>query len=124
MTKTEERNLAQLARWEKTYNEDVDAMCDELYAENCEVTAMLTGATFRGREALRALEHQISAARPDRRLHVVRAIASGDVVAAECTGHFGANTINAVVVLTFDANGQIVSDHTYAADPTGMSTSA
>lgn len=123
MTKTEERNLAQLARWEQTYNENVDAMVDELYAENCEVTAMLTGKTFRGREALRTLEHQISAAMPNRKLHVVRAIASGDVVAAECTGHFGQTTVNAVVVLTFDAKGQIVSDHTYSADPTGVSTS-
>jgi len=121
MNKTEERNLAQLARWEKTYNDDVDAMVDELYAENCEVTAMLTGMTLRGRAELRALEHKISAAMPSRKLKVVRAIASGDVVAAECTGHFGPTTVNAVVVLTFDANGQIVSDHTYSPDPTGQS---
>lgn len=122
MTKTEERNLAQLVRWEQTYNENVDAMVDELYAENCEVIAMFTGVTLRGRAELRALEHKISAAVPARRLHVVRAIASGDVVAAECTGHFGSATVNAVVVLTFDANGQIVSDHTYSPDPTGVST--
>jgi hypothetical protein len=121
MTPTEKRNLAQVVRWEQTYNDNVDAMVDELYAENCEVIAMFTGTVLRGRAQLRALEHQISAAMPDRRLHVVRAIAAGDVVTAECTGHFGAATVNACVVLTFDANGQIVSDHTYSPDPTGLS---
>ena len=116
---TEQRNLATLARWADTYNNAVDAMCD-LYAPDCEVRSMLTGMTLNGREALRKLEHDILAVQPQRRLEVVRASASGQVVAAECNGVFGATTFPAVVFLTFDDAGLIRSDHTYSPDPTGL----
>lgn len=119
MTPTEQRNLATLTKWSDTYNNAVDAMCD-LYAEDCEVRSMLTGMTLNGRAALRKLEHDILAAEPKRRLEVVRAIASGDVVAAECMGMFAAATFPAVVFLTFNAAGLISSDHTYSPDPTGL----
>ena len=97
-------------------------MVDEVYAERCEVTSMTSGRTFHGREELRALEHQIAAAASGRRLEVLRAIASDDVVVAECVGRFGATSINACVVLTFDDEGRIISDHTYSPDPTGLSS--
>lgn len=119
MTPTETRNLATLARWADTYNNAIDAMCD-IYAEDCEVRSMLTDMTLNGRDALRKLEHDIIAVEPNRKLEVVRAIASGDVVAAECNGMFGALRFPAVVFLTFNAAGLIVSDHTYSPDPTGL----
>ena len=122
MTPIEQRNLATLARWADTYNNAIDAMCD-IYAEDCEVRSMLTDMTLHGRAALRKLEHDILATAPQRRLEIVRAIASGDVVAVECNGVFGERTIPAVVFLTFNAAGMISSDHTYAADPTGLTQS-
>lgn len=122
MTPTEQRNLATLTRWADTYNNEIDAMCD-IYAEDCEIRSMLTGMTLNGRVALRKLEHDILAAEPKRKLEVVRAIASGDVVAAECKGIFGAATFPAVVFLTFNTAGLISSDHTYSPDPTGLAKS-
>ena len=48
-------------------------------------------------------------------------VASGDTVVAEMEAYWRDATISitACVVLTFDANGFIVSDHTYSADPLG-----
>jgi hypothetical protein len=122
MTPTEARNLAMVDRWEDTYNNAVDRMVDECYAPNCEVHNMLAGAVFHGREGLRAIEHEIQKAQVDRKLHVLKKFASGDSVTVECEGIFGAMRFKACVILTFNADGQIVSDHTYSPDPTGISS--
>ncbi len=122
MTETERRNLDAVKRWEETYNHDVEKMVDEVYAADCEVVDMHRGLTLRGREALRTLERQISAAAPGRRLRIVKAVASGDTVALECEGIFPTGTFPAVVFLVFDERGQVKLDHTYAPDPTGTTS--
>jgi hypothetical protein len=122
MTTTEIRNLAMVDRWEDTYNNAVDRMVDECYAPNCEVHNMLAGTVFHGRDGLRAIEHEIHQAQVDRKMRVLKKFASGDSVAVECEGVFGALRFKACVILTFNAEGQIISDHTYSPDPTGIST--
>ena len=122
MTPTETRNLAVVDRWEDTYNNAVDRMVDECYAPDCEVHNMLAGTVFHGREGLRAIEHEIQKVQVDRKLRVLKKFASGDSVAVECEGIFGALRFKACVILTFNADGQIISDHTYSPDPTGTST--
>ena len=124
MTEQERRNLEAVKRWEDTYNFDVEKMVDEVYAADCEVVNMFAGATFRGREQLREVERQISAAMPERKLRVVKAVASGDTVALECEGSFPTGTFPAVVFLVFDERGQVKQDHTYSPDPTGITEKA
>lgn len=120
MTEQERRNLEAVKRWEETYNFDVEKMVDEVYAADCEVVNMFAGAAFRGRDQLREIERQISAAMPERKLRVVKAVASGDTVALECEGIFPTGTFPAVVFLVFDERGQVKQDHTYSPDPTGI----
>ena len=120
MTSEEQRNLEQVALWEKTYNEDVERMVDEVYAEDCEVRNMFTGDVVRGREAFLALEREIEKQGPGRKVVVKRTVASGNVVALEAEGQFpGGVTLDGCVFLTFDEKGKIVSDNTYVSDPTG-----
>ena len=59
MTETEKRNLDRVKLWEKTWNEDVMRMVDELYAEDCEVRNMITGFVVHGRENFREVERAI-----------------------------------------------------------------
>ena len=120
MTPEEQRNLERVALWEKTYNEDVERMIDEVYAEDCEVRNIFAGHVVRGREAFLALEREIEKQAPGRKVAVKRAVASGNVVALEAEGQFpGGVTLDGCVFLTFDEQGKIVSDHTYVLDPTG-----
>ena len=99
-------------------------MVDEVYAEDCEVRNMFTGFVVRGREAFRAVEREIEAQAPDRRMVVTRRVALGNVVALEAEAHFpGIPPFDTCVFLTFDEKGQIVSDHTYSGDPTGTTDS-
>ncbi|HEU4428138.1 MAG TPA: nuclear transport factor 2 family protein [Myxococcota bacterium] len=119
MTEQERRNLEAVKRWEETYNLDVEKMVDEVYAPSCEVVDMLRGVTLRGREELRAIERRMVELAPQRRLRVLKAVASGDTVALECEGIFPGATFPACVFLVFDARGQVISDHSYAGDPTG-----
>ena len=121
MTEQERRNLAAVQRWEDTYNHDVEKMVDEVYAPDCEVVDVLRGVTLRGREALRAFERRMVELAPQRRLRVLKAVASGDTVALECEGIFPGATFPACVFLVFDERGQVKQDHSYAADPTGKS---
>jgi ketosteroid isomerase-like protein len=120
MTPEEERNYNVSVLWEQTYNDDVERMCDECYAEDCEVINMATGEVLKGREELRALERAVSRAFPSRRMKVVRRIAAGDTVVVEAAAAGLAEGQAAetsrggsCVVLTF-RDGKIVSDHTYA----------
>jgi nuclear transport factor 2 (NTF2) superfamily protein len=119
MTEGEKRNLQRVKLWEETWNTDVERMVNELYAVDCEVRNMITGFVIRGREELRAVERAIAKQAPERRMRVYRAIASGDVVAVESDVFFGAKQLQGCVFLTFDNDGWITSDHSYAADPTG-----
>jgi hypothetical protein len=118
-TDTETRNLERARHWEWTWNNAVDRMVDECYAPDCEVSDMFRGRTFRGRDELRAIEHQMMSVDATRRMKVTRMVASGDVVAMEMDSSWQNGTIvqKACVVLTFDANGMIVSDHSYGGDP-------
>jgi len=119
MNEQERRNLETVKRWEETYNFDVEKMVDEVYAADCEVIDMLRGVTLRGREQLRVFERRMLELAPQRRLRVLKAVASGDTAALECEGMFPGATFPACVFLVFDARGQVISDHSYAGDPTG-----
>lgn len=112
------RNLGIVDQWEETYNNAVDRMVDECYAPHCEVIDMCNGYTLTGREKLRAFEHKILKRVPGRTLKVVKKFASGDSVAVETESIFGAQTLKACVILTFNDEGLIISDHTYAQMPT------
>lgn len=121
LSPTEERNVERTWHWEWTWNNAVDRMVDECYAENCEVTDMFRNRTFKGRDELRVIEHQMMAADATRRMKVTQMVAQGDVVAIEMDALWKNGTVTAksCVVLTYDANGMIVSDHSYGGDPTG-----
>ena len=119
MTPMEKRNLDRVKLWEQTWNEDVMRMVDELYAADCEVRNMITGFVVKGREAFREVEKAIQQFAPDRRMHVYRTVASGNVVALEADVFFGGKQSQGCVFLTFDEAGWITSDHSYAADPSG-----
>ena len=120
MTDQEKRNLAAVDRWIDTYNNQVDKMVNEVYAADCEVHNMFAGAVMHGREELRALEQKIQAQVPERRMELVKAVASGDTVAVEVTGVFGDERFPAVVFLTFNDAGQVVVDHSYAPQPSSV----
>jgi hypothetical protein len=120
MTDIERRNIERVKHWEQTWNNAVDRMIDECYAEDCEVINMLTGYTMRGREALRAIEHAMLAFDGTRRMEITRILASGDTVALEAI--WGDKRTRACVFLTFNSDGMIVSDHSYGSDPSGASS--
>ena len=120
MTSEEQRNLERVALWAQTYNEDVERMVNEVYAEDCEVQNMSTGHVVRGREEFLALEREIEKQSPGRKVIVKRTVAAGNVVALEAEGQFsGGVTLEGSVFLTFDSEGLIVNDRTYLSDPTG-----
>ncbi len=123
MTDQERRNLEAVRRWEETYNHDVEKMVDEVYAPDCEVVDMVRAVTLRGREELRALERRVLERAPQRGLRVIKAVAMGDTVGIECEGNFAGTVVPACVFLVFDERGQVKQDHTYAQDPSGVSTS-
>ena len=122
MTEVEERNRELAMRWQDAWNDDAMRMVDECYAEDCEVWDMVRGQCLRGREELRVVEQRILAVDSSRRMKVTKLVASGDTVAVEmeATWRDGTITINACVVLTFDDDGLVVSDHTYSPDPLGV----
>ncbi len=121
MTPTEERNLERTRHWEWAWNHDAMRMVDECYAAGCEVTDMLRGRTFHGREELRAVEQQMLAVDPTRRMEITRMVARDDVVAIEMDSYWvnDSRLARACVFLTFDDDGWIVSDHSYGGDPVG-----
>jgi hypothetical protein len=124
MDATEARNLERVKLWEATYNDAIDRMVDECYAPDCEVIAMARGQVFHGRDALRKLEHEILAANPERRMTVTKTVASVDTVAVECVAEgIRAGRTLAAVFLVFNADGQIVSDHTYGSPGSGATAS-
>jgi len=119
MTPQEEANLEAAKLWLKLWNEAADDMVDKCYSENCVVEAMLSGHVLKGREELRALEHQMMVATPDRRMEIGRYIVSGDIVVVEVTVVGMAPVpIKSCAILTFK-DGLIVSDHSYGPPPSG-----
>ena len=84
---------------------------------------MITNFVVKGRENFREIEKSIQQFAPDRRMRVYRAIASGNVVALEADVFFGGKQSQGCVFLTFDDEGWITSDHSYAADPSGTTSS-
>jgi hypothetical protein len=121
ITETERRNLELTRKWEWTWNNAVDRMVDECYAPDCVVVNMFSGHQVCGRDALRELEHAIAAFDSARRMNITNMVASGDVVAVQAEAIFSNYNGKAVVFLTFNDAGLIVSDNTYSQDPTGAS---
>jgi hypothetical protein len=121
VTSIEERNLERTKHWEWTWNNDVMRMVDECYAEDCEVSDMVRGQTFHGREELRGIEKQMMGVDATRRMVITKMVASGDTVAAEMDALWrdGTISVKACVVLTYNADGFIATDHSYSADPLG-----
>jgi nuclear transport factor 2 (NTF2) superfamily protein len=117
----EETNMERTRLWELTWNSDPMRMVDECYAPDCEVRDMIRGLTFHGREELRAVEKQILATDSTRRMKITKMVPSGDTVAVEMDAYWLDDTVSitACVVLTFGADGLILSDHTYSGDPLG-----
>jgi hypothetical protein len=119
---TEQRNIERTKHWERAWNNDVMRMVDECYSVDCEVRDMIRGLVFNGREELREVEKQIIAADATRRMSITKMVASGDTVGVEMDAFWrdGAISITSCVVLTYDDDGLIVSDHTYSGDPLGV----
>jgi len=120
-TDPERRNIALTKQWERFWNEDVDRMVDESYAPDCVVINMFSGHEFNGRENLRAVEHAIMKFDGTRHMKITNMVASGNVVAVQADSIFGTYSGKSVVFLTFNDDGLIVSDNTYAEDPSGAS---
>jgi hypothetical protein len=124
LTDKELRNLELTRRWERNWNDDVDRMIDESYAEDCVVVNMFTGHEALGREGLRKVEHAIKAFDGARRMEITNMVASGDVVAVQADAIFRGFRGKAVAFLTFNTGGLIVSDNSYGEDPSGASVPA
>lgn len=121
----EERNLERVKHWQWAWNNDVMRMVDECYAENCEVTDMLRGRTFHGRDELRLIERQMMEMDASRHMQITRMVPSGDTVAIEMDASWGAGAVvvKSCVFLTFDEAGFIITDHSYGGDPQGAAES-
>ena len=116
-----DKNVERVRHWEWTWNNDVMRMVDECYAVDCEVVDVIRDRVIEGREGLRAVERQMLEVDPSRRMVITKVVASGDTVVVEVESYWKDDSVVAkgCVVLTFDEEGQVVSDHTYSADPIG-----
>lgn len=122
MDDVEKRNIERVKFWAWTWNNAVDRMVDECYAQNCEVVNMMTGYTMHGREELRAIEHAMLQFDGARRMEITNIVASGNCVAVQADAVWGETRSKACVFLTFDDAGMIVIDNSYGSDPSGAST--
>src|SRR4030095_14707313 len=120
----ERRNVDRTRFWERTWNEDVMRMVDECYAPDCEVCDMFRQRTLRGREELRGIEKQMIAFDATRRMKITNIVAAGDTVVAEVDAYWKSGTVvaHSCVVLRYNRDGLIVSDHRYGGDPTGAAS--
>ena len=105
LTDREKRNIERVKHWSWTWNNAVDRMVDECYAQDCEVVNMMTGYTMHGREELRAIEHAMLQFDGTRRMEITNIVASGDVVAVQADAVWGDMRSKACVFLTFDDAG-------------------
>ena len=122
LNEREKRNIERVKHWSWTWNNAVDRMVDECYAENCEVVNMMTGYTMHGREELRAIEHAMLQFDGARRMEITNMVANGNVVAVQADALWGEVRSKACVFLTFNDEGMIVIDNSYGSDPSGAST--
>ena len=119
MSESEKRNLEVVKLWAETYNNDVDRMVNECYAENCKVSSMFGGAIIEGRPRFLKLEQRVVKVAPRRNIRLERTHAVGDVVVVEATlfdpdqGDQWQSPFCAI--LTFK-DGRIVEDRTYLDD--------
>ncbi len=122
MSSIEEQNMERVRHWAWTWNNDVMRMVDECYAEDCEVTDMFRDRTMHGREELRLIEEQMMDLDASRRMEIKRMVASGDTVAVEVEASFGDSSmvVKNCVILTFNEEGFITTDHSYGNDPAGL----
>src|SRR5258708_13656161 len=79
----EKRNLEVVKLWAETYNNDVDRMVNECYAENCKVSSMFGGAIIEGRPRFLKLNQRVVNVAPRRNIPTKRTHAMGDVVGVE-----------------------------------------
>ena len=122
MGEKEKRNMERVKHWEWTWNNDVMRMVDECYAEDCEVSDMFRERTFHGRAELRLIEEQMMALDASRRMEITNMVPCGDTVAIEMDAFYGDDTtaVKNCVFLTFNAEGLIITDHSYGNDPSGI----
>ena len=119
MSESEKRNLEVVKLWAETYNNDVDRMVNECYAENCKVSSMFGGAIIEGRPRFLKLEQRVVKVAPRRNIRLERTHAVGNVVVVEATlfdpdqGDEWQSPFCAI--LTFK-DGRIVEDRTYLDD--------
>ena len=119
MGELEKRNLEVVKLWAETYNNDVDRMVNECYAENCKVSSMFGGAIIEGRPRFLKLEQRVVKVAPRRNIRLERTHAVGNVVVVEATlfdpdqGDEWQSPFCAI--LTFK-DGRIVEDRTYLDD--------
>jgi ketosteroid isomerase-like protein len=116
MAESEARNLEVVKHWAETYNNDVERMVSECYAENCRVSSIFGGVTIEGHPRFQKLEQRVLKAAPRRKIRVEHTHAAGNVVVVEATlfdpdqGDDWKSPFCAV--LTFK-DGKIVEDRTY-----------
>ena len=119
MSELEKRNLEVVKLWVETYNNDVDRMVNECYAENCKVSSMFGGATIEGRPRFLKLERRVVNVAPRRNIRIERTHAVGNVVVVEATlfdPDQGDEWLSPFcAILTFE-DGRIVEDRTYLDD--------
>ena len=119
MSESEKRNLEVVKHWAETYNDDVDRMVTECYAENCRVSSVFGGAVIEGRDRFLKLERRVVKVAPRRNIRLEHIHAAGDVVVVEAIlldpdqGDKWQSPFCAV--LTFK-DGKIVQDRTYLDD--------
>jgi hypothetical protein len=127
LTHTEQRNVAQLERWRDLFNgDDMERFVRDAYAPTFRVVN-LDGSSWTGNATHREnilddaemfirAETFIKQAAPGRRIRFNRVIPAGDVITLEASLLDDARPgweLSWCGVYTFDADGLIVSDHSY-----------
>ena len=119
MSELEKCNLEVVKLWAETYNNDVDRMVNECYAENCEVSSMFGGAIIEGRPRFLKLEQRVVKVAPRRNIRLDRTHAVGNVVVVEATlfdPDQGDEWLSPFCAILTFKDGRIVEDRTYLDD--------
>ncbi len=125
LTVQEKRNVELVKKWAKAWETDAGRMVDEVYADSAEVLGPLQKIYFlrkrKSKKNWRALEVANQHLYQARKMRFGTIVAKGDTVAVEVQttetnlkgrtrqGWFAA-------FLTFNSDGRIIIDHTYALD--------
>ena len=105
-----------VARWRDLWNTDPMAMVEECYAEDT-VTGAPGKIIFRGRSQLRVIEQIFVEAAPKKHMTVIRTIAEGNIIVAECIITDADRpqwSEPFCAILTLDSDGLIINDTSYA----------